>query len=1084
MKIQIRVAAAFGLLVSLGSILTTAHAQGTAFTYQGRLNDGVAPANGTYDLRFALYDAASAGAQNGLLVTNSATVVTNGLFAVTLDFGNQFPGADRWLEIAVRPNGGSGFSALTPRQALMSTPYAVQAANATTATTASAVPAGNITGTILPTQLPANVITNGASGVNFSGTFSGNGAGVTNVDLRTVNGQGALSFSTNYLGFVLSSSPIVGVGPVTVIAADVDGDAKPDLISGNTTVGTLTILTIKGSGGFGSNATLNPSGLGGVSSVIATDVNGDGNVDLISTPHFNAVGAGMVLTVLTNNGGGHFTLSASPVVPTHTIRIAAADIDGDGRLDLVTAANSQVTVWTNNGHGGFVTNDTLSVGQNTSPFVNSAICADMNGDSWPDLVVGSEELSGSSIGRVTVFTNNTIGRFGFRETFTVGGPVNSVAAVDFDSDGKVDLACAVPDHAPFGGSLAIFLNYFAASPSFVPLNTPAVGSSLSSVVAADVNNDGKPDFVCADSGNNSLIVMTNKGAGYFLNGGGFVLAATPSVGSNPYSAIVADVDGNGRLDLISANFGSGGAGNTLSVLLNQLIMTGTFVGDGSGLTGINVAITNFNATNLVGTLTAGQLPPGVVFNGASGVNLGGTFSGSGAGLTGLNASQLTAGIIPAAQLPSTIAGNFFGTFMGNGAGLTNINLNSVGPLGTFSATPIFPPGNSFAVGNNPYSVAAADMNGDGRMDLISANYNDHTLTVLTNNGNSIFGLSATITANFNPSFVVAADVNADGRLDLVCSALGASKVLVFTNSASGVFGGSSTNGVGAVTVAVTVGDVNGDGRPDIVCANQNSDTLTVLTNRSGGYFTNAATLPVPVNAFPSSVVLADVNGDGINDLVCANRSLATVQVFTNNGSGSFATKVTVGVGNLPICVAAMDVNGDGRMEFVTANSGGSSLTVLTNDGSGILISNATVSVGNSPQFVTAADLNGDGRTDLISANNTGNSLTVVTNNGTGGFGLYATLATGAGSGPGAVAAADLNGDGRLDLISANRTTNTLSVFLNNQGVIAQAFSGYFTGNGGGLTNINASAISGALTTNIVIGGFTFYITNGLIFRIQ
>src|SRR5687767_6158432 len=97
--------AALLTLSTFGHQLTTAFAQGTAFTYQGRLNDGASPANGTYDLKFALFDAASTGNQVGGALTNAATAVSNGLFIVTLDFGNQFPGPDRWLEIGVRTNG-------------------------------------------------------------------------------------------------------------------------------------------------------------------------------------------------------------------------------------------------------------------------------------------------------------------------------------------------------------------------------------------------------------------------------------------------------------------------------------------------------------------------------------------------------------------------------------------------------------------------------------------------------------------------------------------------------------------------------------------------------------------------------------------------------------------------------------------------------------------------------------------------------------------------------------------------------------------------------------------------------------------
>src|SRR6266404_2357462 len=88
-------------LISAFSFQFSAFGQGTALTYQGRLNDGTNPANGSYDLRFGLYNAASGGAQQGNAITNSPTGITNGLFTVTLDFGNQFTGADRWLEIGV-----------------------------------------------------------------------------------------------------------------------------------------------------------------------------------------------------------------------------------------------------------------------------------------------------------------------------------------------------------------------------------------------------------------------------------------------------------------------------------------------------------------------------------------------------------------------------------------------------------------------------------------------------------------------------------------------------------------------------------------------------------------------------------------------------------------------------------------------------------------------------------------------------------------------------------------------------------------------------------------------------------------------
>ena len=193
----LRRALALLLLSTISSQLSTCFAQATAFTYQGGLNSGANPATGSYDLRFAIYDAVSAGAQQGSLVTNAATGVSNGLFTVTLDFGNVFPGANRWLEIAVRTNGAATFSLLTPRQQLTPVPHAI-----------FATAASNVLGSVPLAQLPTSLVTNGATGVNITGTFSGNGAGMTNLNANValLNGNPQTFTGTN----VFNAS--VGIG--------------------------------------------------------------------------------------------------------------------------------------------------------------------------------------------------------------------------------------------------------------------------------------------------------------------------------------------------------------------------------------------------------------------------------------------------------------------------------------------------------------------------------------------------------------------------------------------------------------------------------------------------------------------------------------------------------------------------------------------------------------------------------------------------------------------------------------------------------------------------------------------------------
>src|ERR1017187_2247807 len=175
------------LLSTLNSQLSTASAQGTAFTYQGRLINGGNPANGSYDLRFAGYDSTNSP---GTLITgpltNAPTAASNGQFTVTLDFGtNVFTGADRWLEIAARTNGAAGsYTTLTPRQHITPVPYAIEA-----------VTAGGVSGVIPDAQLSANIArlngTNVFAGPVTAPSFSGNGS--------SLGGVAPASGSTNYV---------------------------------------------------------------------------------------------------------------------------------------------------------------------------------------------------------------------------------------------------------------------------------------------------------------------------------------------------------------------------------------------------------------------------------------------------------------------------------------------------------------------------------------------------------------------------------------------------------------------------------------------------------------------------------------------------------------------------------------------------------------------------------------------------------------------------------------------------------------------------------------------------------------------
>ena len=183
MKLLMKILAAALTLSLAGNEL---RAQGTVFTYQGRLNNNNGPVGGNFDLTFQLYDSVANGNVVTAPLTNSPTTVSNGLFTVLLDFGNVFNGNARWLEIGVRTNGfPNAFTLLVPRQPLTPTPYAIFAGNASNAVSTSIANLANALSGPLPqtnfTGSFSNAVNLTSAANSFNGYYSGNGGGLTNV---------------------------------------------------------------------------------------------------------------------------------------------------------------------------------------------------------------------------------------------------------------------------------------------------------------------------------------------------------------------------------------------------------------------------------------------------------------------------------------------------------------------------------------------------------------------------------------------------------------------------------------------------------------------------------------------------------------------------------------------------------------------------------------------------------------------------------------------------------------------------------------------------------------------------------------
>jgi hypothetical protein len=351
------------------------------------------------------------------------------------------------------------------------------------------------------------------------------------------------------VNYAEGATGFLGSQPQSLVAADVYGDFKLSLVCANFTgtsyASTLTVLTNYGNGIFGSNVSLtvgpNPR------SVVAADINGDGKADLITANLFGT------LTVLTNGGGGMFGSNATYTVAGNPTAVVAADVTGDGKLDLVCVSSPNLlTVLTNNGSGLFKTNGIYSVG---TDLVSVAV-ADINGDGKADLICVSGG-DATSIGALYILTNNGSGVFGSNATLIVGSSPESVTVTDVNGDHKPDLVSANYDD----NTLTVLTNNGSGVFGFNA--TLDVGSGPFSVVSTDCDGDGNMDLICLNRHDGTLTVLTNNGCGVFG------LNATLNAGIFPYQVIAADVNGDGKPDLISIDAIS----CTASVFINTSIFS-------------------------------------------------------------------------------------------------------------------------------------------------------------------------------------------------------------------------------------------------------------------------------------------------------------------------------------------------------------------------------------------------------------------------------------------------------------------------------------------------------------------------------
>ncbi len=352
----------------------------------------------------------------------------------------------------------------------------------------------------------------------------------------------------------------------------------------------------------------------------------------------------------------------------------------------------------------------------------------------------------------------------------------------------------------------------------------------------------------------------------------------------------------------------------------------------------------------------------------------------------------------------------------------------------------------------PQSVAVADFNGDGKLDLAVPVYSifDNPpvadMTILLGNGDGTFraGPAFPLTDQ-NVNNAAIGDFNGDGIADMAISLPDADEVQVLLGNGDGTFTPMPAISVGGVYVVAT-GDFNGDGKADLVTVNFGPGTLTILLGNGNGTFTEGATITTPISGpgglavGPVSVAVGDFNGDGIPDLAVGNcprfdqGATGSVTILLGNGDGTFTAEAeNPDAGGQPLFITTGDLNGDGIPDLVVSDMNGGypelgNLTVLFGNGDGTFTPTAvSPQTGSIPYSVAVADFNGDGKADLVTANAGSNTVTVLLGNGDGTF--AAPLSPAAGTDPIFAAVGDFNGDGLPDLAAANNSTMSVTVLL-------------------------------------------------------
>ncbi|MHB1938239.1 MAG: FG-GAP-like repeat-containing protein [Acidobacteriaceae bacterium] len=591
-----------------------------------------------------------------------------------------------------------------------------------------------------------------------------------------------------------------GKGPVAITSDDFNNDGHPDLAVADSLDGTITLFLSNPSNNFTYYTVKTLSGYGMPNGIVAGKFSKSGNVDLAVTD-----GSTGTVHILTGDGTGNFTLSSSNTVQTDPTGIVAAAFDKRTRnidLAVVNSASGTISILTGNGGGSFTVGRTIRVGPKTGTGASYLLALDISGSGNLDLVTGNTLQH-----QVAVLMSGNYGNFQAPQYYTVPNGPAYVAGIDFNRDGKPDLAVTQST----GGAVSVLINNTLPTPTHGSLNfvpphalSSGHGNMADSVAVADFNHDGYPDVAVSYLEDNAVRVLPGAGGGLFNT------ASEYAVGKQPYSVAAGDLNNDGYADLVTANTGDG----TVSVLMNQGGGSGTFaaaksypvgrlpyqvaIGDLNGDGIPDLAVTNYgdNTVSILygqsgGGFVAGTTPLATCVN-PYGVAIGDTRH------TGQN----------------DIAVTCFHT------GQMEVFLNnSMMPFQPPPAQASFQSPEMYSTDSYPTSLVMGDFNRDGNLDIVTGNSIANDVSFFGGNGNGTFKSAVNSFALNFPDSIAAGDVNGDGILDLVTVAANFNQVAILLGKGDGTFEQRVEFAAGQQPWAVALGDFNLDGKLDIATAN-------------------------------------------------------------------------------------------------------------------------------------------------------------------------------------------------------------------------------------------------------------------------